>query len=88
MTHRERFLRTIRFQPALAAGKEAIRKEIARIAPVVREGGWIPHLDHRVPPDVSLEDYRCYLALKRDTFGIPYPPPWEERRPPQWGPQQ
>ena len=71
---------------ALAQGKEAIRKEVARIAPVVREGGWIPHVDHRVPPDVSFEDYQYYLALKRDAFGIPEPAPWGERRPAEWGP--
>jgi uroporphyrinogen decarboxylase len=71
---------------ALAQGKEAIRREIARLAPVVREGGWIPHVDHRVPPDVSFEDYRYYLALKRDTFGIPEPAPWQARRPVDWGP--
>ena len=71
---------------ALAQGKEGIRKELARIAPVVREGGWIPHVDHRVPPDVTFENYLYYLKLKRDTFGIPEPQPWEERRPADWGP--
>jgi len=71
---------------ALIAGKEAIRKEIARIAPHVKEGGWIPHVDHRVPADVSLDNYHYYLALKRDAFGIPKPAPWEERRPAEWGP--
>jgi uroporphyrinogen decarboxylase len=69
---------------ALIAGKEAIRKEIAHIQPHVAEGGWIPHVDHRVPPDVTLENYRYYLAFKRDTFGIPEPAPWEERRPADW----
>ena len=72
---------------SLIAGKEAIRKEVARIAPYVAEGGWIPHVDHRVPPDVTLENYRYYLALKRDTFGIPEPAPWEERRPADGGPR-
>ena len=43
---------------ALARGKDAIRAELARIAPEVRAGGWIPHVDHRCPPDVTLEDYR------------------------------
>jgi uroporphyrinogen decarboxylase len=70
---------------ALAQGKDGIRKEIARIEAEVRAGGWIPHVDHRVPPDVTLEDYRYYLALKRETFGIPDPAPWEERRPDSWG---
>jgi len=71
---------------ALAAGKDAIRAEIARIKPYVDAGGWIPHVDHRVPPDVTLEDYRYYLTCKRDAFGIPEPAPWEERRPVSWGP--
>jgi len=72
---------------SLIAGKEAIRKEVARIVPYVAEGGWIPHVDHRVPPDVTLKNYRYYLTLKRDTFGIPEPAPWEERRPADWGPR-
>jgi hypothetical protein len=38
-----------------------------------------------VPPDVTLEDYRYYLALKRETFGIPEPASWEGRRPESWG---
>ena len=69
---------------ALIAGKEGIRKEIRRIEPYVREGGWIPHVDHRVPPDVTYDNYLYYLALKRDTFGIPEPAPWEQRRPAHW----
>lgn len=73
---------------ALIEGKEAIRREMKRIAPYVREGGWIPHVDHRVPPDVTFENYLYYLDLKRDTFGIPTPPPWEERRPADWGRKQ
>ena len=72
----------------LAEGKEAMKQEIARVKPLVDEGGWIPHVDHRVPPDVTLENYRYYLKLKRETFGIPEPAPWEERRPASWGPAQ
>ena len=70
---------------ALIVGREATRAELKRLAPYVGEGGWIPHVDHRVPPDVTLDTYRYYLALKRETFGIPEPAPWEERRPPEWG---
>ncbi|MHB9031409.1 MAG: uroporphyrinogen decarboxylase family protein [Anaerolineae bacterium] len=50
---------------ALAAGKEAIDRELARVAPVIKSGGFIPACDHYVPPDVSLQDfayYRCRLA--------------------------
>ena len=71
---------------ALIQGKEAIRAELERIEPYVNQGGWIPHVDHRVPPDVTLENYEYYLAAKRDMFGIPEPARWEERRPKEWRP--
>lgn len=71
---------------ALALGKDAIRAELKRLEPYVKEGGWIPHVDHRVPPDVTFEDYQYYLAMKRDLFGIPEPAPWDQRRPAEWGP--
>lgn len=63
----------------LIEGPSAINREIKRIAPLVKEGGYIPHVDHRVPPDVTLENYLYYLKLKRDTFGIPEPLPYEAR---------
>ena len=58
---------------ALAAGRDAIDAEIARLKPLVDEGGFIPHVDHRVPPDVSYADYLYYLQRKREVFGIPEP---------------
>jgi len=64
---------------ALIAGKDAIRKEIKRIKPYVLEGGWIPHVDHRCPPDVTFENYLYYLDVKRETFGIPKPEEFERR---------
>lgn len=64
---------------ALAVGKEAIREEIKRIKPYVLEGGWIPHVDHRCPPDVTFENYLYYLEVKRETFGIPRPEEFESR---------
>ncbi len=58
---------------ALLNGREAIVRELERIAPVVEEGGFIPHVDHRVPADVKLDDYHFYLEKKREMFGIPRP---------------
>jgi uroporphyrinogen-III decarboxylase len=55
---------------ALIKGKSEIRKELNRLKPLVEEGGFIPHVDHRVQPDVSLENYLYYLEAKRDIFGI------------------
>ncbi len=58
---------------ALAAGRDAIVEELKRLKPLVDEGGYIPHVDHRVPPDVSYEDYLFYLRTKREMYGIPEP---------------
>jgi uroporphyrinogen-III decarboxylase len=45
----------------LAAGPEAIDREIDRIFPAMRDrGGFIPTSDHGVPEEVSLADYRHY----------------------------
>lgn len=59
----------------LAEGKKAIEKELLRILPVVRDGGFIPHCDHRCPPNVKLEDYIFYLELKREMFNCGGRPP-------------
>ena len=58
---------------ALAAGRDAIVEEVKRLKPLVDEGGFIPHVDHRVPPDVSYDDYLFYLQTKREMYGIPEP---------------
>jgi len=55
----------------LIAGKKAIDEELKRLAPLVEQGGFIPHVDHRCPPDVTYENYLYYLHRKRKMFGIP-----------------
>ncbi len=45
---------------ALAEGPAAIDAELARIAPVIRSGGYIPGCDHYVPPDVPWEHFAYY----------------------------
>ena len=57
----------------LREGRAAIRQEIARIEKTVADGGYIPHVDHRCPPDVPYQDYLYYLEVKRAAFGIPAP---------------
>ncbi len=54
----------------LMQGKDAIKKELLRLKPIVDEGGFIPHVDHRVQADVAFIDYCYYLEAKRDIFGI------------------
>ena len=38
---------------AVARGGSDMRNEVDRILPVVEDGGYIPHLDHTAPPDIS-----------------------------------
>ena len=53
---------------ALAAGKESIDAELARLAPVAAQGGFIPLVDHGVPDDVSYQNYLYYLEQRRKVF--------------------
>jgi uroporphyrinogen decarboxylase len=46
---------------ALTQGPAAIDAELKRVQPLVKEGGYIPTLDHGVPPDISFANY-CYFA--------------------------
>jgi len=50
-------------------GAEAIDAELERIRPLLDQGGFIPHLDHLVPPDISYDNYRIYLDKKRKLIG-------------------
>ncbi len=59
---------------ALIAGKEAIDKELERLTPLLKEGAYIPMVDHRVPPEVSYETYGYYLKKKREWIGRDYSP--------------
>ena len=65
---RERFGRDIAFRQgvdkrAIAKGGRAIREELRRIEPVVRDGGYIPGCDHGVPPDISWPNFVDYAGL-------------------------
>ncbi len=54
---------------ALIAGKEAIDREFDRLRPLLEGGGFIPHTDHLVPPDVSWENYVHYRRRKCEFIG-------------------
>ncbi len=45
---------------AIAAGGEVIKAELARNAPIIKDGGFIPGCDHGVPPDISWPNYIEY----------------------------
>lgn len=52
-------------------GEAAIRAELEPLKPLAAEGGYIPIPDHRIPPDCSLEQFRVYLRVFKQVFGIP-----------------
>jgi uroporphyrinogen decarboxylase len=64
----------------LLAGKKAILAELKRLLPVVNEGGFIPGVDHRVQADVSLENYKYYLKMKRELFETGGMPQYDETK--------
>ncbi len=50
---------------ALIAGAEAIDREMQRLEPLLRAGGYLPALDDVVPPEISLATYRYYANVMR-----------------------
>jgi len=48
----------------LAAGFDAIDKHLRTLIPLIEQGGFIPTVDHTVPPDVSLENFNYYMKQK------------------------
>lgn len=44
-------------------GEDAMRNEFERLFPVIKQGGYVPSVDHQTPPDVTLENYHVYLRL-------------------------
>ncbi len=51
---------------ALASDKKAVKKEVySKILPMVElGGGYVPTVDHTIPPNIPLENFLYYLELK------------------------
>jgi len=67
---RRRFGRSLRLwggvdKRELARGPEAIRAHLREFIPLIEEGGFIPTVDHTVPPDISWDNFRYYMDAKR-----------------------
>lgn len=55
---------------ALARDRQAIEEELYRVLPpLLEDGGYIPTLDHAVPPDVPYDNFLIYVELKRKLLG-------------------
>ena len=44
-------------------GADALEAEFERLLPVMKQGGFIPSVDHQTPPSVSLADYKLYVDM-------------------------
>lgn len=49
----------------IAKGRKAIDAHLESLAPLVEDGGFIPTVDHTVPPDVSWSDFCYYMERKQ-----------------------
>ncbi|MBM3500201.1 MAG: hypothetical protein FJX74_16210 [Armatimonadetes bacterium] len=54
----------------LAWGPEAIDAELARVRPLVEDGGYVPHPDHSLPPDVPFANYCYFMEKVRAVVGM------------------
>jgi uroporphyrinogen decarboxylase len=55
----------------LHQGREAILQELERLEPLVADGGFIPHIDHRAPAEVPYDTYCYYIWEKCHLLGWP-----------------
>ena len=53
----------------IAIGGNAMRREVDRVMPLIENGGYIPELDHSVPPDVSWSAFREYMTYLKHRLG-------------------
>ena len=53
----------------IAKGGEALRREVDRVMPLVEDGGYIPELDHSVPPDISWPVFCEYMDYLKHRLG-------------------
>jgi hypothetical protein len=56
---------------AIASGREGVDAELRRIQPLLQEGGYVPLLDHFVPPDVSWDVFVYYVERRRELLSNP-----------------
>ena len=56
---------------ALFDSKEAVLAQFRKLEPLLADGGFIPHIDHRCPDGVSFQMYQYYIREKCHFLGIP-----------------
>jgi uroporphyrinogen decarboxylase len=53
----------------LVPGGEVMRREVERVLPLVEQGGYIPELDHSIPPDISWPNFCEFVAYLKHRLG-------------------
>jgi len=53
----------------LIKGGDTMRCEVDRVMPLVEDGGYIPELDHSVPPDISWPNFIEYIEYLKMRLG-------------------
>jgi uroporphyrinogen decarboxylase len=82
---RDRFGDDMRFQGGVCKMKmlespQAIEAELYRLLPLVKAGGFVPGVDHRVPADIPLTTYMYYMKRKRELFNVGGVPQYDESK--------
>ena len=67
---RKKFGRSLRLwggvdKRELAKDRKAIDEHLCSFIPLIEEGGFIPAVDHTVPPDVPLKNFMYYMLRKK-----------------------
>ena len=64
---------------ALATDRAAIDAELERVMPLIERGGFVPTVDHGLPPDIPFDHFRYYMDRKwewiRRIGGVALDPP-------------
>lgn len=50
--------------------KDAVLAEFRRLEPLMAEGGFVPHIDHRCPDGIPFERYQYYIRQKCHFLGM------------------
>lgn len=53
----------------IAKGREAINKELERVADIFKHPGYFAALDHLIHPEISWEDYKYFVKRLKDYIG-------------------
>ena len=62
-----------RRQARAGRGPAAIDAELARVRPLIEEGGYVAGLDHSMPPDVPYANFRYYWRRLAEAVGREVP---------------